>query len=95
MYSIRAVLQKQPVAIAASLRSILYVLVLMQIIQIDAEQLAGIALAAEAVLGLFAYASVTPNVVAAEQVKTAAADAATATAAALAPAAVDATAPPG
>jgi hypothetical protein len=65
--SARAVLAQQPVAIAAALRAVLYVGVLLGWLQLDAEQLAGIAIAAELVLGLFSWASVTPNVKATAQ----------------------------
>lgn len=61
MYSLSALLQKQPVAIAGALRSILYVLVLAGVLHMDADLLAGIALAAEVVLGLFAFSQVTPT----------------------------------
>jgi predicted Kef-type K+ transport protein len=53
MYSLTAILQKEPVAIAGALRSILYVLVLAGVIVWDAALLAGVALTAEIVLGLF------------------------------------------
>lgn len=59
-YSLRNVLSKEPVVIAAAIRSVLFVLVLMSIITLDAPQLAGIALALELVLGLFTRASTTP-----------------------------------
>ena len=60
MYSLRAVLQKQPVAIAGALRSILFVLVLAGVIVMDSELLAGIGLTAEVVLGLFVWNATTP-----------------------------------
>ncbi len=53
MYSIGALLQKEPAAIAAALKSILFVAVLAGLVVIDAEVLAGVALAAELVLSLF------------------------------------------
>lgn len=66
MYSIRAVLAKQPVVIAGAIRGVIYALVLFGVFDVAAEQLAGGALALEGVLGLFAWASVTPNVTASE-----------------------------
>lgn len=61
MYSLNALLQKQPVVIAGALRSILYVLILAGILHVSSDLLAAIALAAEIVLGLFAYSQVTPT----------------------------------
>lgn len=60
MYSPRAILGKQPVAIAAAARSVLYVLVLAGVLHWDAMLLAGVALAAEGVLGLFAWSTSVP-----------------------------------
>lgn len=61
MYSLNALLQKQPVAIAGALRSVLYVLILAGVLHMGTELLAGIALAAEIVLGLFAWNGSTPT----------------------------------
>lgn len=60
MYSLKAILQKQPSAIAGALRSLLYVAVLAGLLVMDEKLLAGIALGAEVLLGLFVYNSVTP-----------------------------------
>lgn len=54
MYSLSNVFTKEPVVIAGALRSVLYVLVLLGAVVLDVEQLAGIALGLELVLGLFA-----------------------------------------
>lgn len=61
MYSLTAIFQKQPSAIAGAIRSILFVLVLSGLIVLDSEVVAGIALALEVVLGLFVWNSVTPT----------------------------------
>lgn len=53
-YSITAIFTKEPIVIAGAIRSVLYVLVLLGVIVLGAEQLAAIALALEVVLGLFA-----------------------------------------
>jgi hypothetical protein len=60
MYSLSAILSKEPIVIAGALRSILYILVLAGIIAMDTELLAAVALAAEVVLGLFARQASTP-----------------------------------
>lgn len=60
MYSIRNILTKEPVVIAGAVRSVLFVLVLMSLVVLDEKQLAGIALALEVVLGLFARQASTP-----------------------------------
>lgn len=52
-YSLTAILTKEPASIAGAVRSVLYVLVLMGIVGLTVEQLAGIALGLEVVLGLF------------------------------------------
>jgi predicted Kef-type K+ transport protein len=59
MYSLTAIFQKEPVAIAGALRSVLYVLVLAGVVTWDAALLAGVALTAEIVLGLFVRSSST------------------------------------
>lgn len=53
-YSITNLFQKEPVAIAGAVRSVLWVLVLLSVVTLDEKALAGIALALEVVLGLFA-----------------------------------------
>lgn len=52
-------INKQPVAVTAAVRAVLYSLILLGVIQIDEQQLAGIAIALEAVLGLFVWNAVT------------------------------------
>lgn len=59
-YSLRAVLDKEPAVIAGSIRSVLYVLVLLNVARLDAGQLAGIALGLELVLTLFVRGRVAP-----------------------------------
>lgn len=54
MYSIRNILEKEPVVIAGAIRSVLFVAVLLSFVGLDDKQLAGIALGLEVVLGLFA-----------------------------------------
>ena len=55
MYSLGNFLQKEPVAIAGALRSVLWLAVLLGWVNgLDEQALAGIALTAEIVLGLFA-----------------------------------------
>jgi hypothetical protein len=53
MYSIRAVLEKEPAAIAEAVRAIFLVLVAFQVVSLGEEQLAIVLLAASAVLTLF------------------------------------------
>ena len=53
-YSISAIFTKEPVVLAGAIRSVLYVLVLVSVVALDEKQLAGIALGAEVILGLFA-----------------------------------------
>ena len=60
MYSPRAILEKQPVAIASAVRAVLMVAILVGLIVMDEKQLAGIALSVEVVLGLFAWHASTP-----------------------------------
>lgn len=52
-YSLTGILTKEPAVISGAVRSVLYVGVLMGIAHLSVEQLAGIALALEIVLGLF------------------------------------------
>ena len=60
MYNLRAIFDKQPVAIATALRYILLAAVLVNLIALDEKQLAGILIAVEAVLGLFVWNAVKP-----------------------------------
>lgn len=60
MYALKAIFDKEPAAIAAALKSALFAAVLFGV-ALDAQQLAGIALALEVILGLFVRAKVTPN----------------------------------
>lgn len=60
MYSIKAILTKQPAAIAGAVRSVLFVLVLAGLFVIDEKVLSAIALGLEVVLGLFVYQTSTP-----------------------------------
>lgn len=55
MYNLKAILDKQPVAIASALRSVLFVLVLAGLLVMDEKLLASIALTAEIVLALFVW----------------------------------------
>lgn len=59
LYSIKNIFQKEPVAIASGIRSVLFVAVLFGL-AIDEKQLAAIALAAEVLLGLLARTLTTP-----------------------------------
>lgn len=61
MYDLKAILDKEPVTIASALRSLLFVGVLAGFFVMDEHLLAGIALGAEVLLGLFVRNSVTPN----------------------------------
>ncbi len=58
---LRNPLENEPVAVAAAVRAVLHSLVLLGIIALDAEALAGISLAVELVLGLLLRSAVTPN----------------------------------
>jgi hypothetical protein len=60
MYSIRAILEKQPAAIAGGIRAVLSVLVLAGLLNLGEELLAGVYLGAEVILGLFVYQTSTP-----------------------------------
>jgi hypothetical protein len=60
MYSLSAILNKEPVVIAGALRSILYILILAGLLHMSTELLAAIALAAEIVMGLFVRQASTP-----------------------------------
>lgn len=54
-------INRQPVAVAAAVRAVLYALVLLNLIVLTEEQLAGIAIALELVLGLFVWNASTPT----------------------------------
>lgn len=58
-YSIGNLFTKEPVVITGAVRSVLYVLILTGAIVLDEKALAGVALALELVLGLFARGSST------------------------------------
>jgi hypothetical protein len=53
MYSITAIFQKQPAVIAGAIRIVLFTLVLLSVLNLTTEALAGIAIAVEALLTLF------------------------------------------
>lgn len=55
MYSLKAILDKQPAVIAEGVRTILFVLVLTGVVNLTEELLAGIALAVSVVLSLFVW----------------------------------------
>jgi hypothetical protein len=61
MYSLTAIFTKQPVAIAGAVRSVLMVLILVGLVSVGEEALAGIALALEVVLTLFVVSTSTPT----------------------------------
>lgn len=69
-YSPIALFEKEPAVIAGALRTILYGAVLLGYVTLTVEQLAGIAVGLEVLLGLFVRQSSTPNVTVAEIVKT-------------------------
>ena len=58
-YSPTNLFTKEPVVIAGAVRSVLYVLILVGWLHLTVEQLAGVALALELVLGLFARSTST------------------------------------
>lgn len=60
-YSIAALFTKEPVVIAGAVRSVLYVLILVNVLHLTVEQLAGIALGLEVVLGLFVRSTSTSS----------------------------------
>lgn len=60
MYNLKAIFDKQPVAIATALRYLLLAAVLLGLLTLDEKQLAGILIAVEAVLGLFVWNAVKP-----------------------------------
>lgn len=72
-YDPREIFNREPAVIAGAIRSILYTAVLMgvpYVKDLTVEQLAGIAIGLEVVLGLFVRQSSTPNVTVAEIVRT-------------------------
>jgi len=60
-YSLKAIFDKEPVAIAGAIRGVLWVLVLAGVLVWDAKLLAGVGVALELVLGLLARQAVTPT----------------------------------
>jgi len=70
IYDPRAIFQKEPAVIAGAIRTVLYTLVLMNAVHLTVEQLAGIAVGLEVVLGIFVRQSSTPNVTVAKIVNT-------------------------
>lgn len=69
-YSPVAILEKEPAVISGAIRAVLYGAVLLGYVTLTVEQLAGIAVGLEVVLGLFVRQTSTPNVTVAEIVKT-------------------------
>ena len=69
-YSPVALFEKEPAVIAGAIRTVLYGAVILGYVTLTVEQLAGIAVGLEVVLGLFVRQSSTPNVTVAEIVKT-------------------------
>lgn len=61
LYSPKAILTKQPVAVASGVRTLLHCAVLVGILSLDAAALAAISLAVEIGLGLFTWQSVYPT----------------------------------
>jgi len=61
-YSIFAIFEKEPAAIAGAIRVVLNVLILTGVLLWDEKLLAGVAIALEVGLTLFVRGSVTPNV---------------------------------
>jgi hypothetical protein len=69
-YSPLAIFEKEPAVIAGAIRTVLYGAVILGYVTLTVDQLAGIAIGLELVLGLFVRQSSTPNVTVAEIVKT-------------------------
>jgi hypothetical protein len=72
-YDPREIFNREPAVIAGAIRSVLYTAILLgvpYVKDLTIEQLAGIAIGLEVVLGLFVRSSSTPNVTVAEIVKT-------------------------
>lgn len=61
MYNPKELLTKEPAVIAGSVAVVLNVLVLLGVLDIDSDQIAGINAGTAAVLALFVRQSVTPN----------------------------------
>lgn len=61
MYSLGALFQKQPAVIAGTVRSVVWILVLLGIIALEEAALAAIALGLEAILTLFVVQTSTPT----------------------------------
>ena len=70
IYDPRAIFQKEPAVVAGAIRTILYGAVILGVVHLTVEQLAGIAVGLEVVLGLFVRQSSTPNVTVAAIVNT-------------------------
>jgi hypothetical protein len=66
IYDPRAIFQKEPAVVAGAIRTILYGAVILGVVHLTVEQLAGIAVGLEVVLGLFVRQSSTPNVTVAQ-----------------------------
>ena len=69
-YSPTEIFQKEPAVISGAIRTVLYGAVILGYVHLTVEQLAGIAVGLEVVLGLFVRQSSTPNITVAEIVKT-------------------------
>jgi hypothetical protein len=61
MYALRSILDKEPVAIASAVKAVVLVLVLFGIVAWTDEQVAGVLVALEVVLGLFVRSKSTPT----------------------------------
>ena len=70
IYDPRALFSKEPAVVAGAIRTVLYGAIILGVVHLTAEQLAGIAVGLEVVLGLFVRQSSTPNVKVAEIVNT-------------------------
>lgn len=57
---IRATFANQPVAISAAFKAVLAALVLLHVVSLDGEQVAGLSVAFDALLALFVWPNVTP-----------------------------------
>lgn len=60
MYSLRALLQNQPVVVAGVVKTVLAMFIILGAITLSGEAVAAIALCIEAVLGLFVWKNVSP-----------------------------------
>lgn len=70
IYDPRAIFSREPTVVAGAIRTVLYGAVILGYVHLTPEQLAGIAIGLEAVLGLFVRQSSTPNVKVADIVNT-------------------------